>query len=335
MAQIIPLNYYNDTGITFANWHTYYQTGSSAGANNTPVVFHIAAKSNGVLALGIGTETSTSSYYFQMDVDVQGYNSPAPKITLASAPNPSVFGQSVTFTSTVSPATSGLPTPTGTVTFMDGLIAIGTGKLNSSGLATFSTSALPIGSDPITAVYGGDTNFSSNTSAPVTQVVNGQQFNIHFPSFDYQLPLIQKTEELDSPIPLNIDVQLQEFDATFTEIATSPKDPGAIGSATGNTNTNGGKPTQGRFIEFGPLSFVPTASAFTTTQVTVTLFQAAPNSVALGSPPPPDSQKGTIDTGAKNVWLNTHNASDEVLEWYTTGFSTYKTFLGGSIKRPW
>jgi hypothetical protein len=65
----------------------------------------------------------------------------------------------VTFTATVSGAQSGL-TPTGTVTFKDGATVIGSGSLNGGGQATFSTSALSGGSHSITAVYGGDTNFT-------------------------------------------------------------------------------------------------------------------------------------------------------------------------------
>ena len=53
-------------------------------------------------------------------------------------------GQSVTFTATVSP-TSGSTTPTGTVTFLDGATSLGTGTLNSGGMAFFSTTTLSAG----------------------------------------------------------------------------------------------------------------------------------------------------------------------------------------------
>jgi hypothetical protein len=88
--------------------------------------------------------------------------------TPTSLPNPSIFGQSVTFTATVT-STQGIPT--GSVTFKDGVTTIGSGTL-SNGVATFSTSSLSGGSRSITAVYGGDTNFNTSTSAPLTQVVN-------------------------------------------------------------------------------------------------------------------------------------------------------------------
>ena len=76
----------------------------------------------------------------------------------------------MTFTATITPGTgSG---ETGTVTFYDNGSSIGTGSV-SGGTATLATTALPVGTDPITAAYGGDPNFSgSATTGPLNQVVN-------------------------------------------------------------------------------------------------------------------------------------------------------------------
>ena len=95
-------------------------------------------------------------------------NKAATSTSVVSSANPSMFGQAVTFAATVKPTTSG--TPTGTVTFKDGATVLGTGTL-SSGKATFTTTALAVGSHSITAVYGGDTNFAGSTSGAVTQTV--------------------------------------------------------------------------------------------------------------------------------------------------------------------
>ena len=98
--------------------------------------------------------------------------------TLASSLNPSVYGQPVTFTATVSPVLEpGSVAPTGTVTFYDNGTAIGTGTLAVVGgvdKATFTTSALPAGADAITAAYtSGDANFApSAASTAVSQMVN-------------------------------------------------------------------------------------------------------------------------------------------------------------------
>ena len=91
---------------------------------------------------------------------------------LTASPNPSVFGESVTFTATVSAASPGSGTPTGTVTFFDGATQIGTGTL-TGGVGTFSTTSLAVGSShSITVVYAGDTNFLTSTSSPISQTVN-------------------------------------------------------------------------------------------------------------------------------------------------------------------
>jgi hypothetical protein len=92
--------------------------------------------------------------------------------TLGTSGTPSSSGQSVTFTATVTPASGPAPTA-GTVSFRDNGTEIGTGTVNGSGVATFSTSALAVGSHPITAVYLGATGFNpSAASNTVNQVVN-------------------------------------------------------------------------------------------------------------------------------------------------------------------
>mgnify|MGYP002403747206 CR=1 FL=1 len=100
---------------------------------------------------------------------------------LYSSADPSSFNQSVTFTAMVSPNGSG--TPTGTVTFMDGATALGTGTL-SGGLATFATSALALGTHLITVVYSGDGSFAGSTSSVVTQNVDSATAYIWFGSIN-------------------------------------------------------------------------------------------------------------------------------------------------------
>jgi hypothetical protein len=151
----------------------------------------------------------------------------------------------------------------------------------------------------------------------------GQQFDVNLAQSTFTLPVPLK------PLPLRI--KLDPFTATFTVQEPSSADQGALCSATGNTDTNGGVPTRGRFIEVGPVLLPTIPVAFAQVQVTVTLFQTAPSSVALGAPPPDDSRIGTLLTGAHNVWLNTHSAGDQVLEWYTPGF---KTFLLNPLGSP-
>ena len=92
--------------------------------------------------------------------------------SVAASPSSSVYGQSVTFTATIGVVTPGAGTPTGSVTFMDGSTTLGTGTLNSTGAASFTISALAVGSHAITAVYGGDGNFTTSSSNAASQIVN-------------------------------------------------------------------------------------------------------------------------------------------------------------------
>ena len=91
----------------------------------------------------------------------------ATSTTLASAPNPSSVGESVTLTATVA---AGSQQPTGNVTFKDGQTTLGTGTL-SSGVATFSTSTLTAGVHALSASYDGTTNYAASASGVVSQTV--------------------------------------------------------------------------------------------------------------------------------------------------------------------
>jgi hypothetical protein len=91
--------------------------------------------------------------------------------TLASDANPSVYGQAVTFTATVSAADPGGDPPSGTVQFKDGDLVLNTETL-SGGAASFTTAALAVAGHSITALYSGDNNFTGSASPVLTQTVN-------------------------------------------------------------------------------------------------------------------------------------------------------------------
>ena len=94
-------------------------------------------------------------------------------LDLASSVNPSVTGQSVTFTATVAAVSPGAGTPTGTVTFSVDGSAVCTNAAMSAGVATCTSSAFNAGNHPVAATYGGDSNFgASNGSLAGGQNVN-------------------------------------------------------------------------------------------------------------------------------------------------------------------
>lgn len=104
-------------------------------------------------------------------IDMGAYQThPHPPIALTATPNPVAGGSAVTFSAQL---TGNCNVPTGQVTFLDNGISIGTGVLNSSALATFSTSFLTVGTHHLTATYPGDFNFDDGTSNTVDLTVTG------------------------------------------------------------------------------------------------------------------------------------------------------------------
>ena len=104
--------------------------------------------------------------------------SPAGSTTALQLSSTSIAGgQSVTLTATVA-ALSGSIAPTGTVTFLNGSTPLGSQTINAQGVAVLVTSTLPVGSDPITAIYSGNANFlGSSASTSVTVTVAGPSSN--------------------------------------------------------------------------------------------------------------------------------------------------------------
>jgi hypothetical protein len=130
---------------------------STLGAGTYPIIAvyggsteYASSTSNTILEVVNGAPTTTS---------------------LTSAPNPSNFGQTVTFTANVA-APQSTTTPTGSVTFMDGANVLGSAPLSTSDVAQFSTASLAAGSHNITAIFGGSTNDNKSTSNTVVQIVN-------------------------------------------------------------------------------------------------------------------------------------------------------------------
>jgi sugar lactone lactonase YvrE len=133
---------------------------------------HAAACSTS--ALPLGPSSITASYSGDANdassvssTVVQVVKQPA-TVVLTVSPNPVVVEATATLTATVTAATG---TPTGTVTFYDGTTAVGSAILNSSGVAAFSTSLLPVGTQSLTAQYSGDPSNATGTSPIVNEIV--------------------------------------------------------------------------------------------------------------------------------------------------------------------
>jgi ELWxxDGT repeat protein len=118
-------------------------------------------------SLGLGSHTITASYGGDAsftgssgnDINSLVVNQASTRTVMTAFPDPSVFGQVVSFTVAVIALAPSQGTPTGTVTFTDGATTIGTVTVNNVGRATFTTSSLSLGNHAINANYGGDAKF--------------------------------------------------------------------------------------------------------------------------------------------------------------------------------
>lgn len=170
-AAIVSMRSWGATAETVNAWGAQLEQASAPG----PYVQTTTAAATGsggiatfttVSPLSVGSHTITAVY--GGDADFTSNTSPAASVTVNKAlvaisalsdHNPSTHNQTVTFTVTVAPPSGVATLPTGTVTILNGTTSIGTGTLNSSGVATITTSGLPTGSDQLTVRYDGDTNY--------------------------------------------------------------------------------------------------------------------------------------------------------------------------------
>jgi hypothetical protein len=125
--------------------------------------------------LPIGTDSITAVYSGDMynaastsPVLNEAITGSASTTALVTSSSSVTAGQAVTFTATVTGGSS----PTGTVQFLDGAGSLGTSVPLVAGVAALTTTALPVGTDSITAAYSGDASNAPSTSPAVIEVVS-------------------------------------------------------------------------------------------------------------------------------------------------------------------
>ncbi len=157
--------------VTFKDGASTLGTGTLSGGVATFTTSALTAGNHTITGV-YGGDTNFTGTTGSLNSNPQVVNQSSTTTVVVSNNNPSVM-----FTATITAVPPGAGTPTGTVTFKDGASTLGTGTL-SGGVATFTTSALTAGSHSITAVYGGDANFTTSTSPVLTQVVHGTDVSV-------------------------------------------------------------------------------------------------------------------------------------------------------------
>lgn len=151
--------------VTFADGTTPLGSAALAGGIAKYTTSSLSAKRHVIKA----TYAGNAALKLSEGTVVQEVDKNATTTALTSSPNPSAYGQAVTFTALV--ASAGASRPTGRVTFTDGTTTIGSAAV-SGGVATFKKPKLAVGSHSITARYDSDAVSATSTSAVLIQVVN-------------------------------------------------------------------------------------------------------------------------------------------------------------------
>jgi hypothetical protein len=90
-----------------------------------------------------------------------------PTVTAVAAPATLVLGAGTVVTATTSHVAGG-SYPTGTITLTEGTTAVGTGTLNSSGVAAIAVTPATVAAHNYIASYGGDNNYATASAAAVS-----------------------------------------------------------------------------------------------------------------------------------------------------------------------
>lgn len=197
---------------TLVNGVATFTTNTLSGGSNL-----VTAQYQGDDSFGVSTSTGVTIAVTQAAITP----------TLTVGPNPSGFSQQVFLTASLPTAAPGAAAPTGTVEFFSGTTSLGTAPV-VNGVATLSTTKLPLGSSAVTATYNGDANYLKATSAPVTASVTSTN------------TVVGLTSSLSNPTAYE----------AVTLTATVTPGGGGTGAPTGTVSFF----TNGRFLGTGTLS---------------------------------------------------------------------------------
>ena len=221
----------------------------------------------------------------------------SPTVSVSPLPaSPQSLNTSITFTATLAGVAFTPVAPGGTVAFSLGgttIIGCATAALSASQQATCTTGSLPAGSNSITAVYTGDSNFNTATSSALPYTITAAH------------PTVSVVPSPASPSSVNTNVT---FTASLTGVSLTPNLPSGtmtfalngvtVASCTHTVNSAGVATCAIQNMQAGPNTVTatysgdanytvasPGSASYTTTALTPTLgLSASPsNSVSLGT----------------------------------------------------
>ena len=153
-------------------------TGQLALVNGQEVASYttssLAAGGHSVIAIYAGDSVNVGSTSTALSVTI---GTPPVSAVASASPSPAVVGQNVSLTAVVSTSNTNGVAPTGTVTFVGAgnHQIIGTATLaivSGQDVAVYTTNTLAVGGHSILAVYSGDANYPSTTTAAFSLTIN-------------------------------------------------------------------------------------------------------------------------------------------------------------------
>jgi subtilase family serine protease len=312
-------------------------------AASNPTAFHDVTTGNNIVPCTSGTPncpSGTTQFGFDAGTgydQVTGLGSVEASVLFAAWPgsrtgssvkiSPSATnvnqGAGVTFTATVTPVTG-----VGTVSFATSTggptTLLGTATLNipyqplnpNTGIATFTTTSLPPGSNSVTATYEGDASDNASTSAPTTVTVTAVDFTLAVSSAlnPSSIPAGQTAQAIVKISPVNGSTQTINF---TNSTSSNPE------------SCSAGLPA-GALCSFNPGSVTldGTNSANVTLTITTAANMTPPSGVqAITVTGTPSGAGGTSHTTTVNLTVNPTNQSFTLS---STNGVTFSTAQGGA-----
>ncbi len=171
-ANVLQAFRVSDGSVYTAALTTPETSGSTAGPNVPLVPSQISVASDGKVYVA-GSNVDAVSGRANHSVAIVEYSADtSPKVTsmtMTIVPLTSIYGQTVTFTATV---TAQGAIPTGVVNFITGNRTLATVMLNTAGVAVYKTNSIPVGGATIYAQYPGNADFYPSGIRQVYVAVN-------------------------------------------------------------------------------------------------------------------------------------------------------------------
>jgi hypothetical protein len=257
-----------------------------------------------------GPESTTYTYMNLDDVSLvssgQMVNPASSTTTVTSSANPSLSGQTVTFTATVA-GQYGLHRQapayvTGALTWSSNTGCSPTVLSGNPGIALCTTSALPAGSDTVTASYEGDSNHSAS-SGSITQTVNSYAVTV-----------------TSSKNPIS-----QSQSVTFT--ATMTPNPGSSGYMTWSSNTGCSSSAVSNGQSTCTTSVLPVGGD----TITATYSYGGSGSLTETVEPMQLLQNGGFELGSLGYWTASTGGCSPIPTNYKAHSGTYSAAMGATV----